>query len=82
MSKYLSDPGDIQPDCQILEYWRQQARVFPLLAMVARNMLAIPASNTTSERAFSVAGRVLEPRRCLLDPSTVEDLMLLNGTCK
>ena len=55
-------------------------RLPQLLAMAARNMLdIIPASNTPSERAFSVAGRVLEPRMCLLNPSTIEDVVLLNG---
>ena len=79
VARYLSDPGDVPPDCDILQFWRKRAETFPLLSSVARNMLAIPASNTTSERSFSVAGRVLEPRRCLLSPDTVDDIMVLNG---
>ncbi len=43
--------GDENDD--ILSFWRQYKQTFPLIASVARDILAIPASNTSVERQFS-----------------------------
>ncbi|KAK4368970.1 hypothetical protein RND71_012762 [Anisodus tanguticus] len=40
----------------LLKYWRGNAKTFPTLSMMARDVLNIPASSTASERVFS-AGR-------------------------
>ena len=80
LDAYLLAPGGEGRD--ILSYWRGKQAELPLLAKVARNILAIPASNTSSERSFSVAGRVIEERRTRLAPSSVDALLFLNSQAK
>ena len=42
------------PDVPILEWWASQLRTFPDLAPLALKVLAIPSSQNTSEREFSL----------------------------
>ena len=48
---------------------------FPRLAVVGKYILGIPASSATSERFFSVAGRMVTSLRCSLSEGTAEDLI-------
>jgi hAT family C-terminal dimerisation region len=52
-----------------------------LLTTVAHTMLAVPATSTSSERAFSLAGRILEERRTQLSPDTVDSSLFLHTGC-
>lgn len=53
-----------------LDWWRKNQLEFPLLAGLARRVLAIPSSQAQSERMFSVAGlTVTATRSCLTDDS-------------
>ncbi|CAM9549582.1 unnamed protein product, partial [Pylaiella littoralis] len=56
-----------------LDWWRKNQLEFPLLAALARRVLAIPSSQAQSERMFSVAGLTVTPRRprrsCLANDS-------------
>ncbi|CAF2957913.1 unnamed protein product [Rotaria sp. Silwood2] len=47
--------GDEKDD--ILSFWKQHKQSFPLIASIARDILAIPASNTSVERQFSAYTR-------------------------
>ncbi|KAK7149299.1 hypothetical protein R3I94_008813 [Phoxinus phoxinus] len=60
------DPFDV------LLWWKEHAKTFPNLAMIARNVLSIPASSAASERDFSTAGFVIQERRTQLKPGTVD----------
>ncbi|KAK9724439.1 hypothetical protein RND81_05G071900 [Saponaria officinalis] len=59
----------------ILTWWKTNGSTYPILQMIARDILGIPASSVASESAFSTSGRVLSPHRSRLLPSTVEALM-------
>lgn len=52
---------------------------YPYLSKLARQILATPASSVSSERSFSVAGRVIEERRSCVDGSTVDAILFLNS---
>ncbi|CAM9932863.1 unnamed protein product, partial [Scytosiphon promiscuus] len=60
-----------------LEWWRVKSADFPHLAVLARRVLAIPATQAESERLFSCAGNIVTKTRNRLAPSTVELLVLL-----
>ena len=47
----------------VLDFWKQNQDVFPLLAKMARIVLAIPASSAKSECVFSTGGLIVTPRR-------------------
>jgi len=48
---------------------------FPLLASMARDVFAMPCSSSSSERAFSESGLVINDRRTRLDPRTAQMLI-------
>lgn len=55
-----------------LEFWKVQEALFPRLALLARNYLAVPASSATVERVFSRAGNVVTNKRVLLGAEVIE----------
>ena len=63
----------------LLTYWRERTQKWPKLSSVARKYLAIPASSTSSERSFSIAGLTINDRRSQLSSDVVDDLLFLHG---
>jgi len=63
-------------DADPLLWWKVKEQKFPTLAQFARKYLAIPASQASTERLFSLANRCVSDLRTRLDPSTVEELVL------
>lgn len=64
-------------DFNILDWWKHNSHShrFPILSLIARDMLAIPMSTAASESAFSTEGRLLDPFRSSLTPKVVESLV-------
>ena len=62
-----------------LKWWRSKQRDFPLLAALARRVLALPASQAQSERMFSTAGKIVTPVRNQLASENVELLVYLHS---
>jgi len=63
-------------DADPLLWWKVNENKFPILAQFAKKYLAIPASQASTERLFSLAKRCVSDLRTSLDPSTVEELVL------
>ncbi|CAN1188439.1 Zinc finger BED domain-containing protein RICESLEEPER 3 [Linum perenne] len=63
------------PDFDILLWWKFNGAKYPTLQQIARDFLAIAITSVTSESAFSICGRLLDPHRCKLHHSTVEAMM-------
>ena len=55
--------GNPGRNVDVLDFWKQNQDVFPLLAKMARIVLAIPVSSAKSERVFSTGGLIVTPRR-------------------
>lgn len=72
----LVNPYDVFP------YWRLQHDRWPALTLMARAYLAIPATSTSSERAFSQARLVLPHTRNRLKPKTIQMLLELENWIK
>ncbi|XP_051150596.1 zinc finger BED domain-containing protein DAYSLEEPER-like [Andrographis paniculata] len=78
LEKYLEEPRLAHTsDINVLEYWKTCQMTYPILARMARDILAIPISTVASESTFSIGGRVLYAYRSSLNPSTVESLTCL-----
>jgi uncharacterized membrane protein YgcG len=65
LTTYLdSDPvpwGD--PNFDILLWWSDHKQSYPILSIMARDIMAVPVSTMSSESCFSLTGRILEERR-------------------
>ncbi|GJV19814.1 zinc finger BED domain-containing protein RICESLEEPER 2-like protein [Tanacetum coccineum] len=59
----------------VLGWWKKRSPAFPILSLVARNILAIPVSTVASESTFSTGCRVLDSLRTSLTPQIVEALI-------
>jgi len=42
----------------LLKWWRDNYKLFPELAKIARDVLAVPALECAVEREFSISGRI------------------------
>ncbi|KAJ3686932.1 hypothetical protein LUZ61_016096 [Rhynchospora tenuis] len=78
LDQYLAEPLDhcsLDDDFDILSWWKLKAPKYPVLARLARDVLAVPISTVASESAFSYAGRTLSPTRSSLNDESVEALI-------
>jgi hypothetical protein len=60
-----------------LSWWRGNERAFPKLATLARKYLVMLTSSASVERVFSLAGWVVDKRRCSLMDSSIEDRLMV-----
>ena len=79
LEKYLAEEceelkcGDEKFD--VLGWWRKMSVRYPILSLMAKDILAVPLSTVASESAFSTGGRVLDVFRSSLAPYMVEALI-------
>ncbi|KAJ7981896.1 Zinc finger BED domain-containing protein [Quillaja saponaria] len=76
LDKYLEEPVFPRTsDFNILNWWKVHMPRYPILSMMARDVLGTPMSIFEPESAFSTGGRVLDPSRSLLNPDTRQALI-------
>ncbi|KAJ6753899.1 BED FINGER-RELATED [Salix purpurea] len=76
LDKYLEEP--VFPrncDFNILNWWKVHTPRYPILSMMARDILGTPMSTVSQELAFGVGGRVLDSYRSSLNPDTRQALI-------
>ncbi|CAN0903363.1 Putative AC transposase [Linum grandiflorum] len=56
----------------ILNWWNLYGAKYPTLHRIAKDILAVPITSVAFKSAFSFGGRLLDPHRSRLQPSTVE----------
>ncbi|KAL2480724.1 Zinc finger BED domain-containing protein DAYSLEEPER [Abeliophyllum distichum] len=72
--KYYEDERN---NFDILRWWRQNERQYPIVSVIARDLLTPLVSTVASESAFSTGGRMLTDMRSRLKPDILESLMCL-----
>jgi len=79
LSSYLDSDRLTEYDdsFDILLWWKDHKLTFPVLSILARDVLSVPASTVSSESCFSLTGRILEERRRRLLPEHVEMLVCI-----
>ena len=60
-----------------LAWWKRNDSKYPILATLAREYLAIPATSAPSERIWSRASRVLSLKRASLKPEVAQRIMFV-----
>ena len=59
--------GDLE-NFDILHWWKEHEKYFPILAIIAKQILITPVSTVVMEQEFSSGGNILDERRLLLSP--------------
>jgi hypothetical protein len=76
LDKYLpEDCEDPDEKLDVITWWKLNASRYPIIAHMARDVLAIPISTVASESAFSTGGRILDDFRSSLTPFMVEAIV-------
>ncbi|KAI3836592.1 hypothetical protein MKW92_027395, partial [Papaver armeniacum] len=66
----------------VLGWWKFHGPIYPIVALIARDILAIPASSVASESVFSTSGRVVDKFRSSMLPETIEALICIQDWIK
>ncbi|KAF1392218.1 hypothetical protein PFLUV_G00050300 [Perca fluviatilis] len=76
MIKYRAETSISLNSCP-LKWWKENARLYPLLSSIAKAYLSTPATSVPSERVFSSAGDIVNVQRSQLLPENVDMLIFL-----
>ncbi|KAK3221537.1 hypothetical protein Dsin_008562 [Dipteronia sinensis] len=68
--EFIEDTEDKKFD--ILHWWNEYERYFPILAMIAKQILSTPVSMVAVEQQFSAGGNILDPKRSLMSPKSLQ----------
>ncbi|KAL4588215.1 hypothetical protein LXL04_001097 [Taraxacum kok-saghyz] len=74
-SDYASNVTDDEfTNLDILKWWKEREHLgqYKVLASMARDVLTVQASSVDSECCFSLSGRILSARRCMLTAESVQ----------
>jgi hypothetical protein len=58
-----------------MHWWYEKRKTYPVLSILARDVLPVPVSTMSSESAFSTCGRIIDDRRQSVTPDMVNSLM-------
>ncbi|GKB02657.1 zinc finger BED domain-containing protein RICESLEEPER 2-like protein [Tanacetum coccineum] len=76
LDRYLNEDVEDESDkFDILNWWKVNSPRFPVLSLLARDVLVIPISTVASESVLRTGGRVLDAFRSSLTPHVVESLI-------
>ena len=64
-------------DFEILEWWKKQQIKYPVLSIIARDILTVHVSTVALGAAFSAGGKVVSKKRCNLSPEAIEAVVCL-----
>ncbi|CAH9138502.1 unnamed protein product, partial [Cuscuta epithymum] len=84
LSLYLTLNVDYEvgDDFDVLKWWKENERTFPVLTKMAKQVLRMPISTVAVEQEFSAADNVLTDYRTRLSPSTLETLVFFHDWLK
>jgi hypothetical protein len=76
LAAYLDSDNVIayEDEFDLLLWWRDHKLTYPVLSIMARDIMSVPVSTVSSESCFSLTGRIIEERRQRLLPEHVEML--------
>ncbi|XP_068653616.1 zinc finger BED domain-containing protein RICESLEEPER 1-like isoform X1 [Aristolochia californica] len=81
LEMYLEEPvypvqnGLHAENFDVLAWWKFSAPKYPIVGLMAQDILCIPMSTVASDVAFSSGGEVLDQYRSSMHPSTVQGLI-------
>ena len=80
LKKYHELPQiPLKADSDVGAWWREHAKQFPNVSVMARQFLGCPASSAAVERLFSRVGIAFSAKRKRSDAETLQDIMFANA---
>lgn len=76
--KWLKEK-QISRSTNILDYWKLKQSEYPIMAQIAWDYLAIPATSAPSERVFSQGSDLLSKKRNRMAPDTLKYQLCLKS---
>jgi hypothetical protein len=68
-----------EDDFDLLLWWRDHKLTYPILSIMARDIMSVPVSTVSFESCFSLTGRILEERRRRLLAENMEMLTCIKN---
>jgi hypothetical protein len=81
LERYLTAPP-AAPKTDVLQWWKESDTVYPCLAAMARDYLAIPATSAPVERVFSGGTDIVQPKRRSMNGGTIGTSLSLKSWLK
>lgn len=75
--RYFGHPRPTTSEIDVLQWWKTNRDLFPILADMARQVLCIPVSSSSSERVFSTAGQILSDLRQNMSTSLTTKIVFI-----
>jgi hypothetical protein len=67
----------IKRDANVLKYWASKDYEYPIIAQIARDHLAIPATSAASKSVISIGGDIFTKKRHKLGVDNTRGLLCL-----
>ncbi|KAI3920239.1 hypothetical protein MKX01_017896 [Papaver californicum] len=80
LKRYYAEPEPALDDIEnfdVLDWWKSNAKRYPVLSCITRDVLAAQASTVASESTFSLKKRILGDYRSSLTPNMLECSVIL-----
>ena len=70
--------AELTTDMDVLLWWKDHAKIYPLMSNLAKKYLAVQATSCSSERTFSTGGRTVTNTRTRLATTNVHMIVYVN----
>lgn len=81
LDEYLEAPR-ANGKTNILNWWKENADLYPALSKMARDVLSVPATSVPVERVFSEGASVVTKKRCSLSDENIRMNICINSWMK
>ncbi|KAI9165232.1 hypothetical protein LWI28_010051 [Acer negundo] len=73
LDRYLEDTHEfLEEKFSFQVWWKIHQHDYPILAIIVKQILGTPVSTVAVEQEFSAGGNILEPRRSVMSPQSLE----------
>ncbi|KAK0587049.1 hypothetical protein LWI29_016576 [Acer saccharum] len=73
LDRYLEDEHKfLDEKFSLQDWWKSHQQDYPILAIIAKQILGTPVSTVAVEQEFSAGGNILDPRRSVMCPQSLE----------
>ena len=72
LESYLASSCDFPEEFDLLKYWSEATKYYPIMAMIAKNIFSTPVSTVAVEQEFSTRRNILDEKRSCLTPKALQ----------